>query len=141
MAYGEDGAAVFSALEAGVRHDQPARSQLYRLLLELNSELERLVGQALSHAWEPSAATATEHWPVIAHKLLSRWLAQAAAQQALEVNDASLTAQVLIGTLESRIFTGHLTRKTHSAQQHRVFVRALIRLLFPSTGAQSTSAW
>jgi AcrR family transcriptional regulator len=141
MAYGEDDTAVFAALEAGVRRDQPARPQLYRLLLDLNSELERLIGQALVHAGEPSSGPATEHWPVVARKLLSRWLAQAAAQQALEVNDASLTAQVLVGTLESRILTGYLTRKTHSAQQHRVFVRALIRLLFPAKSTQSTSAW
>lgn len=34
-----------------------------------------------------------------------------------------------------------LRRDTHSAQQHRVFIRAFLRMLFPTNGSQSTSAW
>lgn len=141
LAFQETDSAVFQALEAGVRDDKPARDQLYALLQGLNAELVPLMGQALERSGdERTEAPPTAHWPVVTRKLLERWLAQAASRQLLPVTDASLTAQVLIGTLESRVLTGYLSRKPHSRQQDRVFIRALIRLMFPSTAPLSPRA-
>ena len=141
LAFSETDAAVFQALEAGVREDKPAREQLYGLLQGLNAELVPLMGQALDRQDDTEDnAPPTAHWPIVTRKLLERWLAQAASRQLLPVTDASLTAQVLIGTLESRVLTGYLSRKPHSRQQDRVFIRALIRLMFPTTAPVSPRA-
>lgn len=131
LAYGDAESSVLEDLEAGVKLGKPARDQLYELLLDLNTELERKIERAMRIGKEAPPPPANEHWPLVTRKLLARWLAQAGAHKALEVRDASLTAQVLIGTLESRVITSCLTRKQQSPQQNRVFIRGLIRLLFP----------
>jgi hypothetical protein len=63
---------------------------------------------------------------------LAAWLTQAAAAGLLTVVDPRTTADVLIGTIESRHIHAYMQQQQLSSQQHRDFIHAMLDVVFPA---------
>src|SRR4029077_10074370 len=62
------------------------------------------------------------------------WLTAANTAALLRVADASTTADVLIGTLESRHIHAYMQQVEFSSKQHRDYIRAMLDVVFPERG-------
>ena len=62
---------------------------------------------------------------------LAGWLTQAATAGLLTVIDPRTTADVLIGTIESRHIHAYMQQQQLSSQQHRDFIHAMLDVVFP----------
>ncbi|HEY8519125.1 MAG TPA: helix-turn-helix domain-containing protein [Gammaproteobacteria bacterium] len=118
-------------LQRGVQTEVPVRQQLGRVLFELNEYLGTVISGSLTLRAARIEAELPEPRPSTLRRLLTRWLEDAAAASLLDVRDAKTTADVLIGTLESRHIHAYMQQQTYSARQHRDYIRSLIDVVFP----------
>jgi hypothetical protein len=73
-----------------------------------------------------------EPTPYTLRTLLGQWLTQANAASLLAVQDGSTTADVLIGTLESRHIHAYMQQQQLSSKQHRDYIRSMLDVVFPA---------
>jgi hypothetical protein len=68
--------------------------------------------------------------PSTLRRMLAEWLKSAVKAGVLDVIDAKTTADVLIGTLESRHIHAYMQQELYSVRQHRDYIRAMIAVVF-----------
>jgi AcrR family transcriptional regulator len=122
---------VIRELDRGVQADTPVRDQLGRILLEINEYLGTVIGASVTLRAARIDAELPEPTPYKLRALLTQWLSQAAATSLLRVDDPRTTADVLIGTLESRHIHSYMQHQQLSSKQHRDYIRAMLGVVFP----------
>src|SRR5262245_39363568 len=107
---------VISELDRGVQPDVPVREQLSRILVEVNEYLGKIITGSLTLRAACIAADLPEPTPYTLRTLLAQWLTQANTASLLTVEDARTTADVLIGTLESRHIHAYMQQQQLSSK-------------------------
>jgi len=123
---------AINELDRGVQLDVPVREQLSRILVELNEYLGTIISGSLTLRAACIEADLPEPTPYKLRTLLALWLTQADTAGLLTVEDARTTADVLIGTLESRHIHAYMQQAQLSSKQHRDYIRAMLGVVFPS---------
>ena len=109
----------------------PVREQLSRILVELNEYLGMLIGGSLTLRAAQIESQLPDPTPSKCRALLADWLTAANGAGLLQVADASTSADVLIGTLESRHIHAYMQQVQLSSKQHRDYIRAMLDVVFP----------
>jgi AcrR family transcriptional regulator len=122
---------VINELERGVQPGIPVREQLSTVLIELNEYLGTIISGSITLRAARIEAELPEPTPQRLRLLLSHWLAQAGAAGLLAVRDTRTTADVLIGTLESRHIHAYMQQQQLSSKQHREYIQAMLDVVIP----------
>ena len=131
MALRTEGSAV-TELERGLQPGVPVREQLHSVLMEINEYLGSIISASLTLRAARIEAELPEPTPSRVRAMLVSWLAQATTAELLVVQDLRTTADVLIGTLESRHIHAYMQQLQLSSQQHREYISAILEVVFPS---------
>lgn len=131
MALRQAGTSPLTELERGLPDGVELRQQLARVLLQLNDYLGGLISGSLTLRAARIEADLPEPRPSTVRRLLADWLAAASAKGALSVVDPKTTADVLLGTLESRHIHAYMQQVQYSTRQHRDYIRAMIDVVLP----------
>jgi AcrR family transcriptional regulator len=123
---------VITELERGVQPGVAIREQLSQVLIELNEYLGTIIGGSVTLRAAGIEAELPEPTPQRLRVLLTQWLAQAASIGLLAVTDPRTTADVLIGTLESRHIHAYMQQEQLSSKQHREYIQAMLDVVFPT---------
>jgi AcrR family transcriptional regulator len=123
--------AVITELDRGVQPGVPIREQLGHVLIELNQYLGTIISGSITLRAARIEAELPEPTPSRLRVLLAQWLSQAAAAGLLTVTDTRTTADVLIGTLESRHIHAYMQQEPLSSKQHREYIQAMLDVVFP----------
>jgi len=118
-------------LDRGLQPDVPARHQLSQILVEINDYLGTIISGSITLRAARIETVLPEPTPYTLRKLLTQWLEQADTAGMLKVEDATTTADVLIGTLESRHIHAYMQQKQLSSKQHREYIRTMLDVVFP----------
>src|SRR5690606_13252082 len=129
MALTQPDSSPTTELERGLPEGVPPREQLARILLQLNDYLGGLISSSLMLKAARIEADFPEPRPSTVRRLLAEWLAAAADAGALPVTDPKTTADVLIGTLESRHIHAYMQQLHYSTRQHRDYIRQMIAVV------------
>ena len=119
-------------LERGVQPGAPVREQLSQVLIELNEYLGTIIGGSITLRAAGIEAELPEPTPQRLRLLLTQWLAQATSAGLLAVIDPRTTADVLIGTLESRHIHAYMQQEQLSSKQHREYIQAMLDVVLPA---------
>jgi AcrR family transcriptional regulator len=130
MALGQPEASATTELERGLQPGIPVRQQLMQILLELNQYLGTIISGSLTLRAARIEAELPEPRPSTLRRMLAEWLKSAVKAGVLDVIDAKTTADVLIGTLESRHIHAYMQQELYSVRQHRDYIRAMIAVVF-----------
>jgi AcrR family transcriptional regulator len=130
MALQPEGTAI-NELERGVQPGVPVREQLGTVLIELNEYLGTIISGSITLRAARIEADLPEPTPQRLRVLLSQWLAQAAAAGLITTRDTRTTADVLIGTLESRHIHAYMQQQQLSSKQHREYIQAMLDVVIP----------
>jgi AcrR family transcriptional regulator len=122
---------VINEVERGVLPEVPVREQLGAVLIELNEYLGTLISGSVTLRAAGIEPELPEPTPQRLRVLLSQWLAQAVTAGLLTVRDTRTTADVLIGTLESRHIHAYMQQQQLSSKQHREYIQAMLDVVFP----------
>ena len=118
-------------LERGLQPGVPVREQLTHVLIEINEYLGTIISGSMVLRAARIEAELPEPTPSRVRALLAAWLTQAASARLLAVTDPHTTADVLIGTLESRHIHAYMQQQVLLSQQHRDYIRAMLDVVFP----------
>jgi AcrR family transcriptional regulator len=132
MALAPEGATPVTELERGLVPGVPVRDQLSHVLIEINQYLGAIISASLTLRAACIEADLPEPTPYRVREMLAAWLGQAAAANLLTLQDAATTADVLIGTLESRHIHSYMQQRRLSSQQHRDYIRAMLDVVLPT---------
>jgi AcrR family transcriptional regulator len=124
-------ATPITELERGVQPGVAIREQLSQVLIEVNEYLGIIIGGSVTLRAAGIEAELPEPTPQRLRLLLTQWLSQAASAGLLTVADARTTADVLIGTLESRHIHSYMQQEQLSSKQHREYIAAMLAVVFP----------
>jgi len=130
MAFQPEGPPI-TELDRGVQPGIPVLEQLTHVLIEINQYLGAVIGASITLRAACIAADLPEPTPTRLRLELAGWLTQAAAAGLLTVIDPRTTADILIGTIESRHIHAYMQQQQLSSQQHREFMRAMLDVVFP----------
>jgi AcrR family transcriptional regulator len=119
-------------LVRGVQPGVPVREQLHQVLIELNEYLGTIIGGSITLRAAGIEAELPEPTPQRLRLLLTQWLAQAETAGLLAVADPRTTADVLIGTLESRHIHAYMQQEQLSSKQHREYIQAMLAVVLPA---------
>jgi len=119
-------------LERGVQPGAGVRGQLSQVLIELNEYLGTIIGGSITLRAAGIEAELPEPTPQRLRWLLTQWLAQATSLGLLAVADPRTTADVFIGTLESRHIHAYMQQDPLSSKQHREYIRAMLDVVLPT---------
>jgi AcrR family transcriptional regulator len=133
MALQPEGTTI-TELDRGVQPGVPVREQLSQVLVELNEYLGTIISGSLTLRAARIEAELPEPTPYRLRELLTQWLTQAATAGLLDVVDAKTSADVLIGTLESRHIHAYMQQEQLSSKQHREYIHAMLGVVFPTRG-------
>jgi AcrR family transcriptional regulator len=129
MALQPEGTAI-TELDRGVQPGVPVREQLGHVLIELNQYLGTIISGSVTLRAAGIEAELPEPTPSRLRILLAQWLSQAATAGLLTVTDPRTTADVLIGTLESRHIHSYMQQEQLSSKQHREYIQAMLDVVF-----------
>jgi AcrR family transcriptional regulator len=132
MALRHDGSTPVTELERGLQPGVPVLEQLGHVLLEINQYLGAIITGSLTLRAACIEENLPDPSPTYLRETLAAWLQQAAAAGLLTVGDAPMTADVLIGAIESRHIHGYMKQQRLTSQQHRDYIRAMLDVVFPS---------
>ena len=132
MALQPEGTTPITELERGVQPGVAVREQLSQVLIELNEYLGIIIGGSVTLRAAGIEAELPEPTPQRLRLLLAQWLAQATNVGLLAVNDPRTTADVLIGTLESRHIHAYMQQEQLSSKQHREYIQAMLDVVLPT---------
>jgi AcrR family transcriptional regulator len=130
MAFQPEGTPI-TELDRGVVPGVPVREQLTHVLIEINQYLGAVISASVTLRAACIEAELPEPTPTRLRLELAGWLTQAAAAGLLTVVDPRTTAEVLIGTIESRHIHAYMQQRELSSQQHREFIAAMLDVVFP----------
>ena len=130
MAFQPEGTPI-TELDRGLQAGVPVREQLTRVLIEINQYLGAVISASMTLRAACIAAELPEPTPLRIRGDLGGWLTQAAAAGLLTVIDPRMTAEILIGTIESRHIHAYMLRQQLSSQQHRDFIQSMLDVVFP----------
>jgi hypothetical protein len=99
--------------------------------VELNEYLGMLIGGSITLRAAQIEAELPDPTPSKCRALLADWLTAANAASLLRVADPTTTADVLIGTLESRHIHAYMQQVQLSSKQHREYIHAMLDVVFP----------
>lgn len=122
---------VITELDRGPQPGVSAQSQLAQILIEINEYLGMIILGSMTLRAARIASDLPEPTPYTLRRLLTRWLAQADGAGALKVRDATTSADVLIGALESRHIHAYMREARLSSKEHREYIRALLGVVLP----------
>ena len=125
---------VITEIDRGIQPGVPVRHQLSQILIELNEYLGTIISGSITLRAARIEAELPEPTPSKLRALLTQWLQDAAAAGLVRVKDARTTADVLIGTLESRHIHAYMQQEQLSSKQHRDYIRAMLEVVFPEHG-------
>jgi AcrR family transcriptional regulator len=125
---------AITELDRGLQLDVPVRHQLSQILIEINEYLGTIISGSITLRAARITAVLPEPTPYTLRRLLTQWLEEADTAGMLKVEDAGTTADVLIGTLESRHIHAYMQQENLSSKQHREYIRTMIDVVFPSRG-------
>ncbi|MEO8466311.1 MAG: TetR/AcrR family transcriptional regulator [Gammaproteobacteria bacterium] len=131
MAFQPEGT-VITELERGVQPGVAIHEQLSQVLIELNEYLGTIIGGSVTLRAAGIEAELPEPTPQRLRLLLAQWLAQATNIGLLAVVDTRTTADVLIGTLESRHIHSYMQQEPLSSKQHREYIHAMLDVVLPA---------
>jgi AcrR family transcriptional regulator len=123
---------VMAELNRGPRPDASVHDQLGQVLIELNEYLGTIISGSITLRAACIESDLPEPTPSQLRSSLTQWLSQAAATGLLTVADPRTTADVLIGTLESRHIHAYMQQQQLSSKQHRDSSRAMLQVVFPT---------
>jgi len=123
---------VITELERGVQPGVAVREQLSQVLIELNDYLGSIIGGSITLRAAGIEVELPEPTPQRVRLLLTQWLAQATNAGLLVVIDPRTTADVLIGTLESRHIHAYMQQEQLSSKQHREYIQAMLDVVLPT---------
>ncbi len=124
---------VITELERGVQPGVAVREQLSQVLIELNEYLGTIIGGSITlRAAGIEVEELPEPTPQRLRLLLTQWLVQATSAGLLVVIDPRTTADILIGTLESRHIHAYMQQEQLSSKQHREYIQAMLDVVFPA---------
>jgi AcrR family transcriptional regulator len=118
-------------LDRGLQPGVPVREQLSHVLIEVNQYLGTIISGSITLRAARIEAELPEPTPSRLRVMLAQWLSQAATAGLLTVTDARTTADVLIGTLESRHIHAYMQQEPLSSKQHREYIQAMLAVVFP----------
>ena len=121
---------TMTELDRGLQPGVPVREQLRHVLIELNQYLGTIISGSLTLRAACIEAELPEPTPSRLRSMLAQWLSQAAAAGLLTVTDPRTTADVLIGTLESRHIHSYMQQEQLSSKQHREYIQAMLEVVF-----------
>ena len=122
---------AITELDRGVQPGIPIRHQLTQVLIELNEYLGTIISGSITLRAARIETELPEPSPYTLRRLLAHWLTQAQSAGLLRVEDARTTADVLIGTLESRHIHAYMQQEQLSSKQHRDYIKAMLDVVFP----------
>jgi AcrR family transcriptional regulator len=111
---------VITELERGVQPGVAVREQLSQVLIELNEYLGTIIGGSVTLRAAGIEAELPEPTPQRLRLMLAQWLAQATS------------ADVLIGTLESRHIHAYMQQEQLLSKQHREYIHAMLDVVLPT---------
>jgi len=123
---------VITELERGVQPGVAVREQLSQVLIELNEYLGTIIGGSVTLRAAGIEAELPEPTPQRLRLMLAQWLAQATSAGLLAVSDPRTTADVLIGTLESRHIHAYMQQEQLLSKQHREYIHAMLDVVLPT---------
>lgn len=132
MAFQPEGTPV-TELTRGVQPGIPVREQLTRVLLEINEYLGAVIAASVTLRAACIEADLPSPTPTEVRVQLAAWLGQAASAGLLTIIDASTTADILIGAIESRHIHSYMKQQRPTSQQHRDYVSAMLDVVFPGS--------
>jgi len=119
-------------LDRGLQPGVPVREQLTFILIEINHYLGAVISGSLTLRAACIESNLPEPTPTRVRALLTAWLIQASVAGLLTVTDGRTTADILIGTLESRHIHAYMKQEQLSSQQHREYIHAMLDVIFPA---------
>ena len=122
---------AITELDRGVQPGIPIRNQLTQVLIELNEYLGTIISGSITLRAARIEAELPEPSPYTLRRLLAHWLTDAHSASLLKVEDAKTTADVLIGTLESRHIHAYMQQEQLSSKQHRDYIKTMLDVVFP----------
>ena len=131
MAFQPEGPPI-TELDRELQPGVPVLEQLTHVLIEINQYLGAVIAASVTLRAACIAADLPEPTPMRLRLELAAWLTRAAAAGLLTVVDPRTTADVLIGTIESRHIHAYMQQQQLSSQQHRDFIHAMLDVVFPA---------
>jgi AcrR family transcriptional regulator len=122
---------AITELDRGVQPGIPIRNQLTQVLIELNEYLGTIISGSITLRAARIETELPEPSPYTLRRLLAHWLTDAHSASLLKVEDAKTTADVLIGTLESRHIHAYMQQEQLSSKQHRDYIKTMLDVVFP----------
>ena len=122
---------AITELDRGVQPGIPIRNQLTQVLIELNEYLGTIISGSITLRAARIEAELPEPSPYTLRRMLAHWLTDAHSASLLKVEDAKTTADVLIGTLESRHIHAYMQQEQLSSKQHRDYIKTMLDVVFP----------
>ena len=130
MAFQPDGTPV-TELDRGLQPGVPVREQLSHVLIEINQYLGAVIAASVTLRAACIESNLPEPTPYTIRAQLAGFLTHAHTAGLLTIDDARTTAEVLIGTIESRHIHAYMQQHELSSQQHRDFIHAMLDVVFP----------
>ncbi len=130
MAFQPEGTPI-TELDRGLQPGIPVREQLTHVLIEINQYLGAVISASITLRAACIEADLPEPTPSRIRQQLAGWLTQAATAGLLTVIDPRTTADVLIGTIESRHIHAYMQQQPLLSQQHRAFIPSMLEVVFP----------
>jgi AcrR family transcriptional regulator len=130
MAFQPEGAPI-TELDRGLQPGVPVREQLSHVLIEINQYLGAVISASVTLRAACIEANLPEPTPSQLRSRLAGWLTQAANVGLLTVVDPSMTADILIGAIESRHIHSYMQQRHPTSQEHRDYIRAMLDVVFP----------
>ena len=122
---------AITELDRGVQPGIPIRNQLTQVLVELNEYLGTIISGSITLRAARIEAELPEPSPYTLRRMLTQWLTQAHSAGLLKIEDGKATADVLIGTLESRHIHAYMQQEQLSSKQHRDYIKTMLDVVFP----------
>jgi AcrR family transcriptional regulator len=122
---------AITELDRGVQPGIPIRNQLTQVLIELNEYLGTIISGSITLRAARIETELPEPSPYTLRRMLAHWLTDAHSASLLKVEDAKTTADVLIGTLESRHIHAYMQQEQLSSKQHRDYIKTMLDVVFP----------
>ena len=129
MAFQPEGAPV-TELDRGLQPGVPVREQLTHVLIEINQYLGAVIAASVTLRAACIESNLPEPTPYQLRARLAAWLMQATTAGLLTVTDAHMTADILIGAIESRHIHSYMQQQHLSSQQHRDYICAMLDVVF-----------
>jgi AcrR family transcriptional regulator len=129
----QPGVTAITELDRGMQPGVPVREQLANIMAELNTYLGTIISGSITLRAARIECDLPEPTPMKLRESLARWLREANALALLNVTDATTTADVLIGALESRHIHSYMAQQQLTAKQHRDYIAAMLNVVLPES--------